>query len=244
MTMDSRTRTYFTLLYFVGLALLIPGLYYLLPHGMRNAFGWLDITVICLVYSLNFPLAALSWARASAFELNAPALSIRWACTGTYTVLALGGALFMALQAVPFRYQVFYQVVLVFGVAFALGLSLWATSHTMTVAAGETALKSSLQNLRAAFGGVDDAFALDPDLTREREVMRRLREDARYLSPSSRDREHGLEQDLITELNGIRVALAASEKAIAQPELEKRIARCQSLMSMRKQPNIRQGEPS
>ena len=244
MTMDSRTRAYFIVLYLAGLILLVLGLYSLLPDGFRSSLGFLDIVVVCVAYSLNYPLAAIGWARARAFEINAPALSIRWACTGIYTVLALGGILVMAAHLTPFRFQLFFQVALLFGVAFALGLSFWATSHTARVADDEAALKSGLQYLRAAFGGLEDAFALDPDWHQERETVRRLREDARFLSPSNRARESVLEQDLITELNCIRVVLASPDKAVVRTDLEQRLARCQSLMSMRKQPNVRQGDPS
>lgn len=235
----------FLVLYVVGIGLTLLGFILLVPEGARSPLAYLDLAVIVGVFSLSFPLATLWWARKGSFESRIPALSVFWFVNGSYVFLALGGLVFMGLQQVPFRFQLLYQLVLLFGVAMAFGMAWWSSGHASQVSVQESAQKAGLTELRAVLVQVDDAFGLvGPGWNQERERIRNLREDARFLAPSTKERDLGLESSLGEELEGIRILLGATELQHQRADLVSRLDRCHALMSMRKQANNRQGDPS
>lgn len=235
----------FLVLYGIGLGLILLGFMLLVPEGARGPLAYLNLGVIAGVFSLSFPLASLWWARARSFESRIPALSIYWSIAGTYGVLALGGLVFMGLQQVPYQFQLLYQLILIFGVGLAFGFASWSSGHASQVALQESAKKAGLTELRTMLAQVEDAFGMvGPGWHQERERVRVLREDARYLAPSDTERERGLETKLGQELNGIRILLGAPELQNQRADLAARIEACHALMSMRKQVNNRQGDPS
>jgi hypothetical protein len=232
-------------LYAIGVTIILLGFILLVPAGARNEVAILDLAIVVCVFTLSFPLASPWWTQGGSFDSRIPALSVFWFVDGIYAFLALGGLVFMAVQLVPFRIQLLYQIVLLFGVAFAFGVAWWASELARRVASQESAQKAGLTELRGVLSQLDDAFGLaGSGWHHERERIWKLREDVRFLAPTSRDRELGVEANLLKELNGIRILLGAAEPQSQRADLVSRIDKCDALMSMRKQANIRQGDPS
>ena len=243
--MPMKNSPIFLVLYGIGIGLILLGFLLLVPDGARSQVAYLNLAVIVGVYSLSFPLGTLWWARDSSFESEIPALSVFWFVNGAYTFLALGGLVLMGLQQVSFRFQLLYQLVLFFGVGMAFGMAWWSSGHASQVAVQESSQKAGLTELRALFAQVEDAFGLvGSGWNQELDRLRKLREDARFLSPSTKERELGLEASLDQELKGIRILLGAQDLQNQRADLVARLDKCHALMSMRKQANNRQGDPS
>lgn len=235
----------FLLLYGIGIGLILFGFLLLVPDGSRSSLAYLDLAVVIGVFSMSFPLASMWWAREDAFESRIPALSVYWFINGIYAFLALGGLVSLGFLQVSFRFQMLYQLVLLFGVCMAFGMAWWSSGHASQVAEQESTRKAGLTELRAVLAQVEDAFGLlGPGWNQERERIRKLREDARFLTPSNKERELGLEASLDQELKAIRILLGAPELQNLRSDLVIRIDKCHALMSMRKQVNNRQGDPS
>lgn len=232
-----------TLLYVAGLALLVLAFVLLLPAPLRGPVGYLDLAVASVVYSLNFPLLTLVWTRRGSGESRFPMLAVRWWVTVLYSPAAIALGLFGAIYFFPFRFQLIAQLALLFLLGLGFAMAAVTGTHVERVTQAEDGLKASLSELRATAGEVDDAFVmLGPEWHPQREILRRFREDLRFLSPHSGIREADLEAKLTAELRGIRILLQARDLQSQSVDLDARLATCTSLLSLRKQPSIRQGD--
>jgi hypothetical protein len=241
--MPPRSASLFTALYLAGDAILLLAFFLLVPEDLRDVAGYLDLCVVLGVFTLNFPIHSLGWAFRSGDAFRIPALSIRWFGTGVYSLFALAGVVRGALAAVQFRFQLIYQLVCLFGLLAAMVLATRATSHTAVVDAEERANVAGLRELHEAAAGVEEALVfMGEGWQQQRTAIQMVREDLRFLSPSPRRPEQELEGRLTAELRDIRVLLNATDLAAARADVDARLVRCAALMSVRKQPNIRQGD--
>ena len=230
-------------LYAAGLALLVLAFVLLLPAPLRGPVGYLDLAVASAVYSLNFPLLTLVWTRRGSGESRFPMLAVRWWVTALYSPAAIALGVIGAIYFFPFRFQLIGQLALLFLVGLGFAMATITGTHVERVTQAEGDLKASLSELRAMAGEVDDAFVLlGPEWHPHREILRRFRDDLRFLSPHSGARETDLEARLTAELRGIRILLQARDLQPQRADLDARLATCTSLLSLRKQPSIRQGD--
>lgn len=241
--MTPRSAPLLTALYLAGVAILLVAFFLLVPEGLRDATGYLDLAVVLGVFTLNFPIHSLGWAFRSGGAFRIPSLSIRWFGTGLYSLFALAGVVVGVLAGLSFRIQLVYQLVCLFGILAAMVMANLATTHTAGVDAEEGDNGAGLRELREAAASVEGALILLGEAWQpQRAALQRLREDLRFLSPSPRRPEQELEGRMTAELRGVRVLLEAADLAAGRADLEARLARCAALMSVRKQPNVRQGE--
>jgi hypothetical protein len=175
--------------------------------------------------------------RREGFDEQIPRLGVLWTVDTSYTLFALGGLWLCASQALPFRFQLIYQLALLFGVLVMVNLAGFASQQTERLGADEMELRAGLDALRAAVRnceqrliGIGSGFAL------ERASFESICETIRYLSPCDEPEARALNRE-ITDLLGQFSAFLATGVP-PQPGTTSTLdilARCQALLQLRKQ---------
>jgi len=226
----------FVLLYFVGVVLLASAFFILVPEAQRTSTAWLDLAVVIAVFSINFPLLSLGRMRRSSFNDRIPALGLLGLCDLIYSGLAIGFLICGPRAMVPFRLQLVVQLLLMFVAVAVVGTSLMATAHGGEVAEEEDAMRNGLDELKAALARCEaEIRALPPGNARILDLLHKLKEDARYLSPSREASARNCETDLVAQLKEICQQAGATEVPLVATNLDSWIEQCVELMELRKQ---------
>jgi len=226
----------FVLLHLLGIGLLVLAFFLLIPPGWRTHSVWLDLVVVCLVLSINFPPLALVRLSLGVFDLKIPALGLLEVCDIAYSLLALGLVYYGVVYFLPFRLQLVGQMALLFAATTVVGMAAWASAHAGEVAAEEHSTRSGLEALKAALSKCESEYAVKaPNRNRERQLLLKLKDDARYLSPSRDLSAISYEQQIVALVDDIRLRL---EDSTPSP-LDELFEQCAALMALRKQTSVR-----
>jgi len=236
MQTKSELSRLFILLHLVGIAVLVFAFFLLIPAGGRSHSAWLDLAVVCIVLSINFPPFAIVRFSLSSFNVKIPAIGLLIVCDTVYSLLALGLVFYGFSHFLPFRIQLVCQIGLLFAVATTVSVAGWASAHTAEVAKEEYQTKSGLAELKAALSQCEAEFRIKaPNRNRERQLLLKLIEDARYLSPSRDPSAVSYEQQMVAQVDQIRLRLDEIATPLAPSPLDEQFEQCAALMELRKQ---------
>lgn len=234
METKSQLNQFFVVLYFIGIGLLIAGFLILVPDAQQTHTAWLDLVVVCLVYSANFPMLYLGRWRSRGFDTQIPALGLLAVCDLFYSVLALGGIVVGWFIGLHFRTQLVGQVSLFFAGVIAVSMARYSSAHADEVAEEEYTTRTALENLRKSLELCEAAMRLRTQpVNRELQLLLALKDDARYLSPSVSEAALSYEQKIVAEVEGIH-ELVASGAALHPGALDERFQQCAVFMALRK----------
>jgi hypothetical protein len=237
-TMPSKSEVsrLFSLLYFVGVVLLAGSFFLLVPESRRTHAAWLDLAVIFAVFSLNFSLSFFWRISGSSFHERIPALGVLGLCDLLYTVLALGVLFYAASAGWPYRLQLVAQMCLIFTFAVAAAIAARGTVQVAEVAQQERATRAGLEELKALLAGCEAAASTLPEASgRVLQNLLKLKEDARYLSPSTQASARDFEAQMIAQLEEIQYQLRNTATPLPLFDLEARLEQCAAVMALRKQ---------
>jgi hypothetical protein len=226
----------FVLLFFVGIALLVLGFFLLISPEWRTHSAWLDLTVLLIVYSINFPLLSIWHIGIDSFSAKIPALGLLGLCDLFYSCIALGLMFWGVAHDMPFRLQLVGQMGLLFLAMTAIAIAWRSSAHAEEVAEEEQAKRSGLDGLKAAISQCEtELSAKAPNRNREHQLLLKLKEDARYLSPSRDPSAISAEKQMITLVDDIRLRLEDAVTPLTPSPLEDQFEQCAALMALRKQ---------
>ena len=226
----------FVLLYFVGVVLLASAFFILVPDTQRTHTAWLDLAVVFVVFSINFPLLSLWKMGRSSFNERIPALGLVGLCDLFYSALALGVLIYSLHAVVPFRLQLVVQLFLMFAAVAVVATSFMATAHGAEVALEERATHNGLDELKAALARCEaEVGALPEGNGRALDSLHKLKDDARYLSPSREASALTYEKRLVAQLEEICQHLRSTGISPTPSDLDPRMEQCAALMALRKQ---------
>jgi hypothetical protein len=236
MQTKSKISRLFALLYFVGVALLAAGFILLVPPGARTETAWLDFAIVCIVFSINFPLFSVWRMNIGSFNAKIPTLGLLALCDLIYICLALWLMSCGGRYGLTFRMQLVGQMALLFVVATVVTIAWWSSAHVVEVTEEEKATRSALEKLKTAIDKcVASLSAKAPNCDRERQLLLRLQEDARYLSPSRDASALAYEDKIAVLIDDIRLQFEDGAVSIAALNLDKQFEQCAALMALRKQ---------
>lgn len=224
-----------------GLGFLLAGFYLLVPEDRRGAVAWLDLGVCAVVFLVNFANLAFVRPRPQEFSQQIPKLGLLWTAHVSYTVFALGGIWRGWVFGSPFRFQVFYQAIVLFALIALVSVANRASEHVAGTTQREARLRSSLTTLKQAVGDCDSAFLrVGAAATREYTRFQAIKDDIRYLSPCTRPEAESLDGEIVVLLQELcsRISSAAANPAVYDgpaPDLREKLAQCEALVHMRKQ---------
>jgi len=236
MQAKSKISRLFILLYFVGLALLAASFILLVPPGARTEVAWLDFAIVCIVFSINFPLFSAWRMNVGSFNAKIPALGLLILCDLTYICLAFWLMSRGVRYGLTFRMQLVGQMALLFVAATVVTVAWWSSAHAVEVAEEEKAARSALERLKAA---IDECIASlsanAPNCKRELQLLTKLQEDARYLSPSRAVTALSYEYKLAALIDNIRLRFEDVSVPKTVPRMDEQFEQCTALMALRKQ---------
>ena len=220
--------------------LLVLAFFLLIPPGARTHSAWLDLVVVALVLSINFPPFAFVQLGLGVFNVKIPALGILELCDIAYSILALGLVYYGVRYFLPFRLQLVGQVALLFAASTGVAIAWWASAHAVEVAEEEHDARSGLEELKAALSRCETELSTKaPTRNRELQLLLTLKEDARYLSPSRDSSAVSYEQQMVALVDDIRLRLQDSASPLTSSPLVEEFERCAALMALRKQTLVR-----
>ncbi len=234
---------FMSLIYCIGLVLILTGCYILLPSDLGTEIAVLDAIVAMIVFTLNFPIAAFGWFDRAIFERRMLSMTVVGFFSALYSIFAVVGMIYMGFHNVIFKHQVFYHLVAAFLMMFAFGLAILTGIQADKVAVEETTRKSGVKELLANARKVDDLLTRQgAELFQERATMKKFLEDIRFLSPTLGAREADLEIKMNIEILAIEIIVANFSQSQNKEELNAKLLECTALMTLRRNPNTRQGE--
>jgi len=240
MQTKSEISRLFVVLHIVGIAILVLAFFLLIPAGGRTHTAWLDLVVVCIVLSINFPPFAIVRLSLGDFNVKIPALGLLEICDFVYSILALGLVFYGVFYFLPFRLQLVGQTGLLFATATTVAIAWWSSAHAAEVAEEEHATRSGLEDLKAALSRCEtDLSTKAPNRNRERQLLLALKEDARYLSPSRDSTAISYEQQIVALVDDIRLRLEDTASPLTSSPLVEEFERCAALMALRKQTLVR-----
>jgi hypothetical protein len=226
----------FVLLYFVGIALLVLGFFLLISPEWRTHSAWLDLTILLIVYSINFPLLSIWHIGVASFSAKIPALGLLGLCDLFYSCMALGLMFWGVAHDLPFRLQLIGQMGLLFLAMTAAAIAWLSSAHAEDVNEEEQATQCGLEALKAAISQCEtELSARAPNRNREHQLLLKLKEDTRYLSPSGDPSAISAERQMITLVDDIRLRLEDAVTPLTPSPLEDQFEQCAALMALRKQ---------
>lgn len=239
LTKSELTRI-FIFLHLIGIAILVLAFFLLIPPEARSHSAWLDLLVVCLVLSINFPPFALVQLSVGLFDIKIPAIGLLGVSATTYSTLALGLVLFGFLYHLPFQLQLVAQLGLIFALATVVSIAWWAAAHAVEVAEEERETRSALEGLKALIARCEMELSVKaPTRNREHQLLLALKEDARFLSPSLDTLAISYEQQMFALLEEIRLRLQEGATSLTTRPLDEDFEKCVALMALRKQIVIR-----
>jgi hypothetical protein len=236
MQTKSELSRLFILLHLVGIAVLVLAFFLLIPAGGRTHSAWLDLVVVCIVLSINFPPFAIVRLSLGNFNVKIPALGLLEICDAVYSTLALGLVIYGLFNFLPFRIQLVGQMGLLFAVATTISTAWWASAHAADVVEEEHLTRSGLEDLKAALSHCESEFCTKaPNRNRERQLLLKLKEDTRYLSPSRDPSAVSYERQIVALVDNIRLRLDEIATPLTPSPLDEQFEQCAALMALRKQ---------
>lgn len=240
MQTKSELSRLFVLLHLIGIALLIFAFFMLIPPGGRTHSAWLDLAVVCIVLSINFPPLAIVQVASGIFDYKIPALGLLGVCDAVYSSLAIGLVVYGFFYGLPFSFQFVGQSGLLFAMSTTVAITWWSSAHAKEVAEEEHAKRTGLEDLKAALSQCESAFPTKAPLrNRELQSLLALKEDARYLSPSSDESALSYERQMVALVDDIRLRLDDVAPPSAPSPLQEQLEQCATLMALRKQTLVR-----
>ena len=233
----------FVLLYFLGLGLIGLGFVLLVPAPVRSHVAWLDLAVVYAIYSVNFLGMAAKKCSIAGFVLRIPRLAIFVVADPLYTLAALSTIYFGIVTGSPFKQQLMIQLSLIFIMCLAAAAALAGSERIQYVTAQEAKKTNGIEELKQAFARCEASMSTSTALSVElRSRFERLIEDARFLSPLQAVSARSLETEMIQILNTLRGLSDSNDEERARNEAQSLMARCESLMALRRKSRIEYGE--
>ena len=236
--MQTKSEIYrvFVFLYFVGVALLLAAFFLLVPTEWRTHSAWLDLTIVFIVFSINFPLASIWRRRSGSFNAKIPALGLLGICDLLYSCFAIGLVWFGIQFLLSFRAQLIGQMSFLFLAAVVATIAWQSSAHAVEVAEEEQDTRSGLEALKAAIAHCEAAlFTAVPVSEQLRRRILELKQDARFLSPSRDASALLYEQQMSSLVDDIRLQLGNGSTALKSTQLDEQFEQCAALMALRKQ---------
>lgn len=221
------------LLGMIGQAILVVFFLVLLPMAAPYPHGvlWLDLVVSSIVYwafGINMFISPAK--HGDRVQARIGALGIRYVSTMAYGIIAL---IFMAYNLLSFtsgyalevEWQIFGQGLLLFLYLMMLLMGTRAQEQTKEAFERQTTQKAGKLNVRRALGDLSYTCAETAGVPQQtRDILMRLAEEGRYITPMDTDEAATLDASIISECDALRAALVDYEmNARRIPDMVQRI---------------------
>lgn len=189
-------------------------------------FLWINITVMYLAFSCPLFFSSICSRN---LDSKVPPLIIVWFCVLVFNVTALVLAFFTSFAVFSVKTSVIIELVLAFLCAVSIYFGYFAGFHVQNVQAGEEELLSKTGKVKDVFSSLElQVNTWDVSLTEQKQKVKRLCDDVKYLSPAGKDAS-AIEAKLIE-----KASLLMEADIQDKSELDKKISEIEVLINQRK----------
>lgn len=193
-----------------GIGLIVVGFTIFVDPGPWPSMVKLNLGTACAVYLINVVLTNRFAIGGSTFAGSIPSLGMMWVADGIYTVAAIGGIALAWIYHLSFEIALMYQWALLFGLISWAMLAREAAQHSTVGQANRARGLIRIDELRDLIS--QQHAPIDAFCVAQPEYGRRLaavRDELRFLSPSTAPGAPALDEDLRREVSRFQASPAA-----------------------------------
>ena len=231
--MNSKQLNFFkTLLFFLGLAIIgiaFSIINYPIPEeGIPNTkiFFWIEIVICYLVFFVPFFFSSIT---SKHFDIKITSTINIWISVIIFEIVAITFAILTLNEIVTIRISILVELILIFILAIFVYFGYFAGHHIENVQAQEEKSLSKIAELKSAFEMLNLKTDMwSEELTNQKNSIKKLCDDVRYMSPVDTDLASKLEMKLIISANVL------TESTLSALELDSKILELKNLINQRK----------
>lgn len=231
--MNSKQLNFFkTLLFIFGLAII--GIAFSIFNssipegGLKPAqkFFWVEMVVCYIVFFVPFFFSSITTKK---FDTKITSTVNIWLSVIFFEIVAIAFAVLVLKRIVSIRISILVELVVLFLSAIFVYFGYFAGNHIGNVQAQEQNSLSKISELKSAFEMLNLKTEMwNEDLQAEKESVKKLCDDVRYMSPVDSDLASKLEMKLIIS------ASVLTESNFVKSELDEKILELKNLIGQRK----------
>jgi hypothetical protein len=232
----NQSQVFRFLLFLAGAGIIVLAFYLFKGDRKLNstdAFVWMSIAVMYLVFSIPFFFSAIDIAR---FSGKIPVLPLVWLGVILYIAASiLIIALLSALRVISLNSAIIFQSVLLFLFFIDIYFAYFASSHAGNVAAEEAVKQQFLSQIKSKARVLSlSANNLPQEYEKVQKILKRALEDIVYLYPVNGGAGDDLESQILQSLETLSQICSGITAGTRSPAADKEAANLQMLVNERK----------
>ena len=220
------------ILFSAGLMLIAAGFFIFIPVENHSNVFWLDLLIVCTLYIFNTFIYSGIFVSIEVFNKKIAGFGIRVFFIPTLNLIAIIGMIIAWHKHIEFKYQLFFQLLLLFAFFSLFLISRYANQHIVDIQLGENEVRSGIENLRSAVQLLEISVGSHPDVDFPKNQLDNLIEKIRYLSPSNNTTAKNLEEQIIVQIGQLKGIL--DQQTPEQNKITELLRSCDNLVSNRK----------
>lgn len=220
------------ILFFAGLTL-IAAIFALVNNpipeeGLKagQKFFWIDIVICYLVFFVPLFFGSISIKN---FDTKITSTTNIWISVIIFEIIAIVFAILTLKEIVSFKVSLIIELIAFFIAAIFVYFGYFAGNHIGNVQAAEEKSLGKIQQLKSAFELLNlKSDMWTKDFSTQKEKVKKLCDDVKYMSPVDSDLSLNLENQLISMANSLAVA------SFTPSEMDSKILELTSLVNQRK----------
>lgn len=202
-----KTRTILSIIALIlGEAVIVGGFFLWRCEDTPDSIFALNIIVSSIVYALCFVDVLFPWInRRDSSGRQVGSLGLRWTVSTLYTLLAIAAMLLLnKVFGAIFLVQLIVHVILLFLLVLGFTAVLHSSDKVASVHAGQAVRRQGVTDMATAVAGLEEDLLDYPDVPQElMDMVRNMKDDIRYVSPSDNPEAGNLEQQFVDRIESV-----------------------------------------
>jgi len=227
-----------------GSGLILAGFFLFVSERRRTDVAYLDLLVCEAAFLITCAEIPLSRRSTEQFSEVIPSIGILMYYFA-YSSFAFGGVGLGWVFSVQFRFQLWYQICVGFGLLVLVSMAGQASKHAGEVASEEQRKRNSLEDVKNAAIDCESSFLqLGDGWSGEYSYFERIKDDIRFLSPCDAATAVSLDLEIAWALSNLSSILSSNGQTPRPDEtlpvladhqmVQQALTKCQTLVRLRK----------
>lgn len=203
-------RLMFTVLFGLGIAIMLAAFFVFLPAESRTNTRWLDFFVILLVYTGLWGRYSIIFPAIGGLTGRVPVMAVYWICFPIYAIAAIAAMMFFEVHDVAFGKQILVQICLLFAFVVAIAVGKGASNFIQAEQERTESQISGILQIRRKAAMLQAIMAsLPPQYTQARAAFDEVVDAATYTGGRSNDAARPIETRIINLLDTLETQCTA-----------------------------------
>lgn len=230
--MKQTTKTFATIVLFVGIAIILAGFFLLVPNEKRNEIFWLDLIVACSVFTI-FCVIELGIIANAAFQKQVGGIGIRLYYIRLYLLLAIAIIVIGYFANVAFNYQLFFQLAAAFILLLGYFFSNLSSSHITSVQTEQDKQRKGKDEIINAISQLEMFFLKNSNkFDTERQKLDVIKKTVHYLSPTNNSFAEEIDAEITSTFQQAYLMVTNNENV--EIDISSLLNKCEELLKLRK----------